>query len=238
MHIGKSYYSWISFQEYKAALDNIGHKRKCWVSQLGWETLFSGNNVISLSPVTTSHFSLGEQSFPHWIQSGGPASQDAPSPLRGGHWPRPGQSAISSQKPCFGTSLVVQRLRLRLPIQGMQVQSLVWELKSHMPRGQKNQNIKQKQYCNKFNKHFKKWSTSKKILKKKKKAMFWSKVLSSETTTSKALEAGLSWQPESVLITYKEFWPQNKTKQSKQTSRKPVKNYPSLTKCIPKVLII
>ena len=26
----------------------------------------------------------------------------------------------------------------------------------------KNQNIKQKQYCNKFNKDFKKWSTSKK----------------------------------------------------------------------------
>ena len=32
----------------------------------------------------------------------------------------------------------------------------------------KNQNIKQKQYCNKCNKDFKKWSTSKKILKKKK----------------------------------------------------------------------
>ena len=30
----------------------------------------------------------------------------------------------------------------------------------------KNQNIKQKQYCNKFNKDFlKKWSTSKKLLK-------------------------------------------------------------------------
>ena len=30
----------------------------------------------------------------------------------------------------------------------------------------KNQNIKQKQYCNKFNKDFK-WSTSKKVLKKR-----------------------------------------------------------------------
>ena len=30
----------------------------------------------------------------------------------------------------------------------------------------KNQNMKQKQYCNKFNKDFKKWSTSKKNLKK------------------------------------------------------------------------
>ena len=31
----------------------------------------------------------------------------------------------------------------------------------------KNQNIKQKQYCNKFNRDSKKWSTSKKIFKKK-----------------------------------------------------------------------
>ena len=28
------------------------------------------------------------------------------------------------------------------------------ELRSNMPHGQKNQNIKQKQYCNKFNKDF------------------------------------------------------------------------------------
>ena len=35
------------------------------------------------------------------------------------------------------------------------VRSLVGELRSHMPHGQKNQNIKQKQYCNKFNKDFK-----------------------------------------------------------------------------------
>ena len=33
----------------------------------------------------------------------------------------------------------------------------------------KNQNIKQKRYCNKFNKDFKRWATSK---KKKKKDMF------------------------------------------------------------------
>ena len=37
-------------------------------------------------------------------------------------------------------------------LQGVWVQSLVGELRSHMPWGQKNQNIKQKQYCNKFNK--------------------------------------------------------------------------------------
>ena len=33
--------------------------------------------------------------------------------------------------------------------------------------GPKIQNIKQNQYCNKFNKDFKKWSTLKKSLKKK-----------------------------------------------------------------------
>ena len=44
-----------------------------------------------------------------------------------------------------------QWLRLCLPMQGMQVWSLVGELRSHMPCSQKSQNIKQKQYCNKFN---------------------------------------------------------------------------------------
>jgi len=34
-----------------------------------------------------------------------------------------------------GTSLVIQGLRLRLPMQRVQVQSLVGELRSHMPRG-------------------------------------------------------------------------------------------------------
>ena len=37
----------------------------------------------------------------------------------------------------LGTSLVVQWLRLRLPKHGVWVQSLVKELRSHMPRGQK-----------------------------------------------------------------------------------------------------
>ena len=40
-------------------------------------------------------------------------------------------------------------------MKGMQVQSLVGELKSHMSHGQKKQNIKQKQYCDKFNKELK-----------------------------------------------------------------------------------
>ena len=48
-----------------------------------------------------------------------------------------------------------------------EVQSLVKELRSHMPRGQKNKTeaIKQKQYCNKFNKAFKN-GPHKKILRK------------------------------------------------------------------------
>ena len=37
---------------------------------------------------------------------------------------------------------------------GVQVQSLVRELRSHMPC--ENENINQNQYCNKFNKDFKK----------------------------------------------------------------------------------
>ena len=63
---------------------------------------------------------------------------------------------------------MVQWLRLQVPMQGVQVQSLVQELRSHKPQGQKKQNLKQKQYCNKFNKGFKKWSTSKKKNLKKK----------------------------------------------------------------------
>ena len=45
-----------------------------------------------------------------------------------------------------GTSLAVQQLRLHLPMQGVGVQSLVRELRSHMPHSQKKkkrQNIKQ-----------------------------------------------------------------------------------------------
>ena len=50
---------------------------------------------------------------------------------------------------------VVQWLRLNLPTQ--QVQSLVWGLRYHcgLP-AKKKQNVKQMQYCNKFNEDFKK----------------------------------------------------------------------------------
>ena len=44
-----------------------------------------------------------------------------------------------------------------LPVQGVWVRYLVWELRSKIPHASqpKNQNIKRKQYCNKFNKDFK-----------------------------------------------------------------------------------
>ena len=50
--------------------------------------------------------------------------------------------------------LVVQWLQLSLPMQGIRVQSLVGEAKITQAWGLKPQNIKQKQYCNKFNKDF------------------------------------------------------------------------------------
>ena len=73
-----------------------------------------------------------------------------------------------------GTSLI-QSLRLHLPMQGVQVLSLVRDLRSHMIGSPKNQNVKQKQYCNKFNKDFKNCphQKKKKILKKHK----WAKGL-------------------------------------------------------------
>ena len=48
---------------------------------------------------------------------------------------------------CHGTSLVDQWLRLHLPMQGVQVQFLAREIRSHMACGQKKQNVKEKQNC-------------------------------------------------------------------------------------------
>ena len=67
------------------------------------------------------------------------------------------------------TFLVVQWLSLCLPMQGVQIQSLVGELRSHMPHGQNTKNIKQKQNCNKFNEDFKNGLHPKKLKKKRKK---------------------------------------------------------------------
>jgi len=58
--------------------------------------------------------------------------------------------------PSPGISLEVQWLGVHLPMQGVQVQSLIRDLRFHMPWRPKIQNIKQKQYCNKFNKDLKK----------------------------------------------------------------------------------
>ena len=63
---------------------------------------------------------------------------------------------------------MVQWLRLLLPMQGAQVQSLVGELRPTCLVA-KNQNLKQKQYCNTFNKDFKNGLHQKKSLGKKRR---------------------------------------------------------------------
>ena len=54
----------------------------------------------------------------------------------------------------FRDFLAGQWLRLWLPLQGVWVSPLAWEVRSHMPHSQKkkkeHQNVKQKQYCNKY----------------------------------------------------------------------------------------
>ena len=79
------------------------------------------------------------------------------------------------RKSAHGTFLVVQWLRLCLPMQGVWVRSLVRQLGSHMPHSQKNQNIKQKTYCNKFNKGFKTGPHQKKKSKGRvlRNVLFW-----------------------------------------------------------------
>ena len=56
-------------------------------------------------------------------------------------------------------------------MQGLQVRLLFGKLRSHMPCGQKNQSIKQKQYWNEFNKDFKNGSHQKSLKKKKDRHM-------------------------------------------------------------------
>ena len=52
-----------------------------------------------------------------------------------------------------GTSLEIQSLKTLPPIKGVQIQSLGGAKIPHASQP-KNQNTKQKQYCNKFNKDF------------------------------------------------------------------------------------
>ena len=63
---------------------------------------------------------------------------------------------------------MVQGLRLCLPVQGVRVQSLIREQMAPHASGPKHQNIKQKQYSDKFSKDFKDVPYQK-ILKKKNK---------------------------------------------------------------------
>ena len=75
----------------------------------------------------------------------------------------------------LGTSLVVQWLRLNLPMRAIQVQSLAKIPHALCPI---NQNIKEKQYCNKFNKDFKNDPHQKPNLFKKKKTVCSGHILS------------------------------------------------------------
>ena len=72
----------------------------------------------------------------------------------------------------MGTSLMVQWLKLHLPMQGLQVWSPVWELRSHVS-WPKHQNIKHKLSLYKFKKDFKNDPHAKKKTKNtlKKKGM-------------------------------------------------------------------
>ena len=54
-----------------------------------------------------------------------------------------------------GTSPMVLQLRLHLPTWGVWVRSLVEELRSHTPGGQKTKKHKTEAICNKLNKDFK-----------------------------------------------------------------------------------
>ena len=76
------------------------------------------------------------------------------------------RAALSTSNLAIGTSLVIQWLRLCLPMQGGAGSILGWGAKIPHASGPKNQNIKQKQYCNIFSEDFKN-GPHQKILKKK-----------------------------------------------------------------------
>ena len=86
----------------------------------------------------------------------------------------------SNPKNVKGTSLAVQWLRLCLSMHGVQVQSLARKLRPNVLCSKKQTkkqkpSIKQKQYCNKFNKKYdKQWSTLK---KKSKEALVYNGIL-------------------------------------------------------------
>ena len=59
-------------------------------------------------------------------------------------WGRSSWTLWSQQKWSGGMTLVVHWLRLRLPMQGVWIRSLIKGLRSHTPRGQKNQTLKRR----------------------------------------------------------------------------------------------
>ena len=69
-------------------------------------------------------------------------------------WDKENCLYISIKNKTSRTSLMVQWVRLCLPMQGYRFRSLVRGLRSHVPLSQNPQNIKQKQYYNKLNKDF------------------------------------------------------------------------------------
>jgi len=73
------------------------------------------------------------------------------------------EPSLMSTKHVSRTSLAVQWLRLRLPMQGVCVQSLVQEDKTPHSSWPNNQNIKEKQYSNKFSKDLKNGAHQKNI---------------------------------------------------------------------------
>ena len=70
-----------------------------------------------------------------------------------------------------GTSPVAQWLRLHLPLQGVKCSTPGWGAKIPYASQPKNQQVKQKQYCNKYNKDLVHNKKSKK--KKKKRGGLW-----------------------------------------------------------------
>ena len=64
---------------------------------------------------------------------------------------------VLRRKRCqVGTFVAVHWLWLCLPVEGVWVRSLIWEVRSPQAQRPKKQYIKQKQFCNKHNKDFKK----------------------------------------------------------------------------------
>ena len=62
---------------------------------------------------------------------------------------------------------------LRIPVQGVWVRSLVGELGSYVPRGQRARAWNRGSVVTNSKESLKKWSTSKKIFKKKKSGEFY-----------------------------------------------------------------